>query len=232
LSATANNALRAYGAGNPVFTGTVLGLVNGDNITGAYSCSARAGSPVGTYAIIAALADPGHRRTNYAVSLVNGTLTVTQAVPRITWSNPARITYGAALTSKQLNAAAKVAGSFAYKPSAGTVLNVGTNILSVVFTPTDTVDYSSATDSVNLVVWIARNRATEGATLLASSAGIPLNIHLADNAVVLSWNDPASAFALQAAPATTGVFTNVPGAASPYTNAITGTQLFFRLLAP
>jgi len=47
----------------------------------------------------------------------------------------------------------------------------------------------------------------------------------------LSWNDPASVFTLQAGAATTGVFTNVPGAASPYTNDITGTQLFFRLLA-
>ena len=35
---------------------------------------------------------------------------------------------------------------------AGTVLNAGTNMLSVVFTPADTVDYSSGTDSVSLVV--------------------------------------------------------------------------------
>jgi len=32
-------------------------------------------------------------------------------------------------------------------------------------------------------------------------------------------------------PAVTGVYTNVPGAASPYTNAITGSQEFFRLMA-
>jgi hypothetical protein len=30
----------------------------------------------------------------------------------------------------------------------------------------------------------------------------------------------------------TGVFTNVPGAASPFTNAITGSQQFFQLVAP
>lgn len=45
------------------------------------------------------------------------------------------------------------------------------------------------------------------------------------NTVVLSWTEPA--FALQAAPAVTGVFTNILGATSPHTNLITGGQRFF-----
>ena len=49
------------------------------------------------------------------------------------------------------------------------------------------------------------------------------------NSVILSWNDPA--FSLQAATNLTGVYTNVPGAISPHTNAINGSQLFFRLVA-
>jgi hypothetical protein len=36
---------------------------------------------------------------------------------------------------------------------------------------------------------------------------------------------------LQSAPTVTGTYTNVPGATSPYTNAITGSQKFFRLIA-
>jgi uncharacterized repeat protein (TIGR03803 family) len=48
------------------------------------------------------------------------------------------------------------------------------------------------------------------------------------SATVLSWNDPS--FALQAAPAVTGTYTNIPSATSPYTNTITGPQQFFRLL--
>ena len=44
---------------------------------------------------------------------------------------------------------------------------------------------------------------------------------------VLSWNDPT--FALQAAPAASGTYTNIPGATSPYTNTLTGSQRFFRL---
>jgi hypothetical protein len=107
---------------------------------------------VGPYAIVPALVDPGDRRTNYIVSLVNGRLTVAQANPQVVWTNPAAITYGAALSSNQLNATASVPGSFAYNPTNGAVLNAGTNALSVQFTPTDTVDYSSASGSMSLVV--------------------------------------------------------------------------------
>ncbi|MGA2686009.1 MAG: choice-of-anchor tandem repeat GloVer-containing protein [Verrucomicrobiota bacterium] len=60
---------------------------------------------------------------------------------------------------------------------------------------------------------------------------IPLSIRGIGNAVVLSWTDPASVFSLQAAPLVTGTYTNVPGASSPYTNAIGGATEFFRLQA-
>ena len=42
-------------------------------------------------------------------------------------------------------------GNFVYNPPAGTVLNTS-QTLSVTFTPTDTADYKTATDSVNIVV--------------------------------------------------------------------------------
>ena len=66
---------------------------------------------------------------------------------------------------------------------------------------------------------------------LSSVVPIPLTIKGTGNAVVLSWTDPASVFSLQAAPLVTGNYTNVPGATSPYTNAIGGAPEFFRLLA-
>jgi hypothetical protein len=96
--------------------------------------------------------DPNDRQTNYMVSLINGTLTVGQGIDVITWTNPAPMIYGTALSSNQLDAIPSVAGSLAYTPTNGTVLDTGTNALFVVFTPTDPVDYSSLTDSVNLVV--------------------------------------------------------------------------------
>ena len=214
LSVTASNASQTYGQTNPVFSGTIVGLTNGDDITASYSCSATANSPVGTYPIVPSLVDPDDRQTNYVVSTNDGTLIITMAVPMLSWSTPSTITYGTSLSSNQLNATANVPGGFSYNPSCGAVLAPGTNLLSVQFTPTDAVDYSDATDSVSLVV---------------SLVPIALNIQLVNNNVILSWNDPDAVFTLQGATAATGVFTNVPGAGNPYTNAITGAQQFFRL---
>jgi hypothetical protein len=78
--------------------------------------------------------------------------TVAQATPVITWPTPMAITQGTPLGLAQLDATANVAGVFFYSPPAGTVLAAGTQTLSVVFTPTDTVDYTQAHASVSLVV--------------------------------------------------------------------------------
>jgi uncharacterized repeat protein (TIGR03803 family) len=56
---------------------------------------------------------------------------------------------------------------------------------------------------------------------------IPLGAYLINRAIVLSWTN--SAFKLQSAPALTGAYTTVAGAASPYTNALSGSQQYFRL---
>ena len=72
--------------------------------------------------------------------------------PVITWATPSAITYRAALSATQLDAGANVAGAFVYSPVSSTVLEPGTQELSVTFTPTDTTDYNTATDSVDLTV--------------------------------------------------------------------------------
>jgi hypothetical protein len=106
-------------------------------------------SPVGTYAINAggSLSSP-----NYAIFYRSGVLTVTPGSPAVTWSNPPAITYGTPLTSQQLNATSGVPGSFAYTPAAGSVLNAGTQTLSVTFTPTDLVNYQPSAKTVSLTV--------------------------------------------------------------------------------
>src|SRR5579885_3853788 len=72
-----------------------------------------------------------------------------KSTPTVTWTTPAPITYGTPLSSTQLNATASVPGNFAYTPSAGTVLNAGTQKLSVTFTPSDTTKYNTASASVS-----------------------------------------------------------------------------------
>lgn len=102
------------------------------------------------------------------------TLTAGKTTPSITWAAPSAITYGTALSATQLNASSSVAGTFAYTPAAGTVLKAGAQTLSVTFTPTDTTDYSSVTQTVTLTV----GKATPSITWAAPSAitsGTPLS---------------------------------------------------------
>jgi hypothetical protein len=90
--------------------------------------------------------------TEYATTTATVTLTVNQAIPTIVWPTPKAITYGTALGGTQLNASTRVAGTFAYSPASGTVLNAGTQVLTATFTPTDTVDYATAMAMVMLTV--------------------------------------------------------------------------------
>jgi hypothetical protein len=75
-----------------------------------------------------------------------------------------------------LNATANVPGNFAYDPTNGTVLDAGTNTLSVIFTPTDTVDYSSATYTVSLVIHCVPKYLLHIDTSNLSSAGAQLTM--------------------------------------------------------
>jgi hypothetical protein len=91
--------------------------------------------------------------TDYsAAPSVQQTIAVAQETPTITWNTPAPITYGTPLSGLQLDASANVTGTFSYTPASGTVLNGGTQQLSVLFTPTDTTDYTTASASVYILV--------------------------------------------------------------------------------
>ena len=78
LTFTAINTSRFYGDPNPVFVGTFSGLKNGDPISASFASTATAGSPVGTYAIVPTLLDPGQTGELYS-STVNGVLSVNPA---------------------------------------------------------------------------------------------------------------------------------------------------------
>jgi hypothetical protein len=77
---------------------------------------------------------------------------VNKVAPTIIWATPAAIPYGTALSATQLNASSTVAGTFAYSPAAGTVLAAGSQPLTATFTPTDTTDYTTATQTVSMTV--------------------------------------------------------------------------------
>jgi hypothetical protein len=86
------------------------------------------------------------------------TVTIGKATPTLTWPTPAPISSTTPLSAEQLDATAAgvgttgaLAGTFVYTPASGT-LSVGIHTLSVTFTPTDAVDYTTATKSVQIQV--------------------------------------------------------------------------------
>ncbi len=79
LSVTADSKTKLLGAENPVLTGTLTGVVAGDNITASYSTTATTTSPVGSYPIVPTLNDPDNKLGNYNVTRTNGTLSVIYA---------------------------------------------------------------------------------------------------------------------------------------------------------
>jgi hypothetical protein len=77
---------------------------------------------------------------------------VQKRTPSIQWAAPAGISYGTPLSALQLAATADVAGTFTYSPASGTLLNAGTETLTVAFTPADTLNYNSTSSTVPLQI--------------------------------------------------------------------------------
>jgi hypothetical protein len=90
--------------------------------------------------------------TNYTTASGTASINVIQATPTITWNNPADICQGTALNSTQLDATVSVPGTCIYTPPAGTILDAGTQTLSATFTPTDSINYTTATKTVSINV--------------------------------------------------------------------------------
>jgi hypothetical protein len=87
-----HNATRVYGDPNPVFTGSVTGLKNGDDIT-VTGWSTLQTSRAGAYSIVPVLHDLDGKAGNYNISYGHGTLTVTPA-PLLVETHDATRVYG------------------------------------------------------------------------------------------------------------------------------------------
>jgi hypothetical protein len=136
--------------------------------------------------------------------------------PVITWATPQPITVGTALSSTQLNATANVAGTFVYSPAAGSKPPVGTQTLSVAFTPTDKTTYSSTTATVHLVVNAAVVKQTTPTITWATPASVVAGTKL-------------SATQLNATASVAGTFAYSPGAGTVLS---TGTQQLSATFTP
>jgi hypothetical protein len=104
LAVTPNPVSRPYGTANPVFSGSVTGMVAGDGITPTYYSAATVSTVAGVYssgvnAISASLNDPNSKLGNYLITSNHGTLTITQATATMNLTsslNPSR--YGDLVT--------------------------------------------------------------------------------------------------------------------------------------
>jgi hypothetical protein len=184
------------GTSSPAPTGAVI--LTGGGYTSATTAlsggSASIGIPAGSLAVGSDTLTASYTPDSSSSSTYNGAtgsssaVTVTQAAttPAISWTAPAAITYGTALSAAQLNASSGgIAGSFAYTPASGAVLGAGKQTLSVTFTPTDTTHYNTATATVSLTVnqatpsisWATPAAITYGtalsATQLDATASVP-----------------------------------------------------------
>lgn len=154
--AAAYTATGATGLGlTPAVTLVYTGTPNGAAVN-SYS-STDAPTAAGTYTVTATY--PGS--ANFVPASATATITINRATPSLTWSNPADIKYGTPLSGTQLNATATGvqgtaltnAGSFAYTPAAGSLLNAAPNqTLAVVFSPADANNYTTASKSVAINV--------------------------------------------------------------------------------
>jgi gliding motility-associated-like protein len=167
--------------------GTALGATQlnaSANTTGTFTYTPASGTILnaGSNQVLSVNFAPANTNNFNPVTGVTVLITVNKATPVITWPDPAAITYGTALSTTQLNATANIPGTFTYSPAAGTVLDAGTQTLSVDFVPTNTANFNLVTNteailSVNkaLVTATANNRTrTYGApnpTLTIAYAG-------------------------------------------------------------
>jgi uncharacterized repeat protein (TIGR03803 family) len=123
---------------------------------------------------------------------------------------------------------------------AGTLFSVNTNGSGATFAAL--VNFAATNGANPYGRMVFSGNALYGTTLAGGNVGdgtvfsltlfplIPLTITQAGPNVILTWSDPN--YSLISSPTLDGIYTNVPNATSPYTNAITGTQQFFELEAP
>jgi hypothetical protein len=160
LTVATNNMNIQAGAAIPTLTGTITGIVNGDNITATYSTTATSASPAGTYPISATLVDPNNRLPNYAVTNPGGTLTITINSQTITFpAVPTSVTYGVAPITLSATASSGLAVTYSVSGPAtltGSTLTItGAGTVVVTAAQAGNIDYSAAT-SVSQTVTVSK----------------------------------------------------------------------------
>jgi len=149
---TLTATLSPYSQGTTTSNGDLVSFYNGTTLLGTAKLASGVASlnyvlPAGAYSFQAKF--PGD--CSFVKSNSNTITGSAGLSSTLTWANPAPIPVGTKLGGTQLDATDSVAGTFAYTPGTGTVLPVGTQTLSVTFTPS-VAGYGVETATVQIVV--------------------------------------------------------------------------------
>jgi hypothetical protein len=204
------NSVNATGLENSDSLGDLGGVISSGYLAGT--------SDAGTYTLNPSIAD-----ADYTLTPVSGTLTVDAVRPVISWSTPADITYGTALSATQFDATATfngdpVPGKFSYSPAAGTVLRAGQNWhLHVTFTPSDSADFGSAAQTATTTITVDK------APLVVTPSGPAITYGADTPPITAAYAGLQNGDAAPATPPTCS--TQAPGSFAPvgtYTTRCTG----------
>ncbi|MBX2916007.1 MAG: gliding motility-associated C-terminal domain-containing protein [Cyclobacteriaceae bacterium] len=157
LTVNKANPVITWNAPAPIVFGTALGATQLNataNTSGTFAYTPTAGTVLnaGANQVLSVNFTPANTANFNTITGFTVLITVNKANPVITWPNPAAITYGTALSPAQLNATSSVAGTFNYTPAINSILNAGTQVLSVDFVPANTANYNSIMGTTATVV--------------------------------------------------------------------------------
>jgi len=155
LTITADNLTKTYGAALPILTASYTGFVNGDSATSlgtppTLSTTATSHSHTGSYAITAS----GAVDSDYSITYVEGSLTVTAATLTITADNLTKA-YGAALPSLTASYSGFVNGDTVTDLTTQPTLTTTASASSHVSGNPYTITASGAMDSDYSIIYVA-----------------------------------------------------------------------------
>ena len=148
------NAVTLTDNGNAIaVSGLTFTLVQGTTSTYQLGDLSAFTAAKGTYTLTVNASDIEDQHGNAGTGSSSISWQTIAATPTITWANPADIVYGTALSGTQLDATANVAGHIHLHSGRGHHSGAGNDqTLSVLFTPTDTTDYTTASATVTINV--------------------------------------------------------------------------------
>ena len=146
LTATPANKSKVYLQNNPTLTGTLTGVIPGDNITITYTTTAANNSPVGTYPITPIFSDPNSRMGNYNVITNLGALIIAKSNATVTLGNLSQTYDGLARAVSATTVPTNLTVNLTYAGNANAPTNAGS--YQVIGTINDANYQGSATNTL------------------------------------------------------------------------------------